>query len=85
MDITKQLFQCYCSVVYNSTGGLVQLNLILAKINSKMTYITNWEEFAKAAERLYVADPSKVRTLMFKMSATNVLTIFKLTNFPIFP
>ncbi|XP_072031778.1 signal recognition particle 9 kDa protein-like [Amphiura filiformis] len=28
-----------------------------------MTYITNWEEFAKAAERLYVADPSKTRVV----------------------
>ena len=25
-----------------------------------MTYITSWEEFAKAAERLYLQDPSKV-------------------------
>lgn len=26
-----------------------------------MTYITIWEEFAKAAERLYLADPMKVK------------------------
>lgn len=26
-----------------------------------MTYITNWEDFARAGERLYVADPSKAR------------------------
>ncbi|XP_071499353.1 signal recognition particle 9 kDa protein-like [Diadema setosum] len=26
-----------------------------------MTYITSWEEFSKAAERLYLSDPSKVR------------------------
>ncbi|KAG1685710.1 Poly(U)-specific endoribonuclease-B [Nymphon striatum] len=29
-----------------------------------MTYITSWEEFAKAAERLYIADPMKVRFTM---------------------
>ncbi|CAK8680245.1 signal recognition particle 9 kDa protein-like [Clavelina lepadiformis] len=26
-----------------------------------MTYIESWEEFCKAAERLYQSDPSKVR------------------------
>lgn len=26
-----------------------------------MTYLTSWEEFAKAAEKLYIADPLKVR------------------------
>lgn len=26
-----------------------------------MTYLTNWEEFAKSAEKLYLADPMKVR------------------------
>lgn len=25
-----------------------------------MTYLTSWEEFAKAAERLYLNDPQKV-------------------------
>lgn len=25
-----------------------------------MTYIPNWEEFAKAAERMYLTDPMKV-------------------------
>ncbi|KAK8779118.1 hypothetical protein V5799_019543 [Amblyomma americanum] len=29
-----------------------------------MTYITSWDEFAKAAERLYLADPMKVRFLL---------------------
>uniref|UniRef100_T1JGR1 Galectin n=1 Tax=Strigamia maritima TaxID=126957 RepID=T1JGR1_STRMM len=29
-----------------------------------MTYITSWEEFAKAAERLYISDPLKVRFVM---------------------
>ena len=34
-----------------------------------MTYITSWEEFAKAAERLYLQDPSKVslKALKFKL------------------
>lgn len=27
----------------------------------KMTYLTSWEEFAKAAERLYLNDPQKCR------------------------
>ncbi|KAK3792267.1 hypothetical protein RRG08_007346 [Elysia crispata] len=26
-----------------------------------MTYLTSWEEFAKAAERLYLSDPIKCR------------------------
>ncbi|XP_078001040.1 signal recognition particle 9 kDa protein-like [Glandiceps talaboti] len=26
-----------------------------------MTYITSWEEFAKASERLYISNPEKVR------------------------
>lgn len=26
-----------------------------------MTYLTSWEEFAKAAEKLYIADPMRVR------------------------
>ena len=26
-----------------------------------MTYINNWDEFCKAAERLYLQDPSKCR------------------------
>lgn len=25
-----------------------------------MTYISNWDEFAKAVERIYLADPMKV-------------------------
>ena len=29
-------------------------------ISGNMTFITTWEEFAKAAERLYLTDPSKV-------------------------
>lgn len=29
-----------------------------------MTYLTSWEDFAKAAERLYLADPMKVRFIM---------------------
>ncbi|KAH7972745.1 hypothetical protein HPB52_016620 [Rhipicephalus sanguineus] len=32
-----------------------------------MTFITSWEEFSKAAERLYLADPMKVRfTLKYR-------------------
>ncbi|KAI8485401.1 Signal recognition particle protein [Branchiostoma belcheri] len=30
-------------------------------ISPRMTFITSWEEFAKAAERLYQADPVKCR------------------------
>ncbi|KAK2184311.1 hypothetical protein NP493_270g00040 [Ridgeia piscesae] len=29
-----------------------------------MTYINSWEEFAKAAEKLYLADPAKCRFVM---------------------
>lgn len=29
-----------------------------------MTFITSWEEFSKAAERLYLADPMKVRFIV---------------------
>ncbi|XP_033640828.1 signal recognition particle 9 kDa protein-like [Asterias rubens] len=29
-----------------------------------MTYINSWEEFAKAAEKLYLTDPSKARIVM---------------------
>jgi hypothetical protein len=30
-----------------------------------MTYIENWEEFSKAAERLYVQNPWKVTALVY--------------------
>lgn len=29
-----------------------------------MTYLTSWDEFAKAVERLYLSDPMKVRYSM---------------------
>ena len=31
-----------------------------------MTFITSWEEFSKAAERLYLNDPMKVRNTVDK-------------------
>jgi len=33
-----------------------------------MTFLTSWEEFAKAAERLYVNDPMKVSFLMKRLN-----------------
>jgi len=30
-----------------------------------MTYIESWDEFSKAAERLYQSDPSKVKYVYF--------------------
>ena len=29
-----------------------------------MTYIDNWDDFAKAAEQLYLTNPNKVRTAL---------------------
>ena len=39
-----------------------------------MTYLTSWEEFSKATEQLYVADPAKVSTLG-KMTENIVLSL----------
>lgn len=36
-----------------------------------MTFLTSWEEFSKAAERLYVNDPSKVG--FFSMIGIDIL------------
>ncbi|XP_074654096.1 signal recognition particle 9 kDa protein-like [Tubulanus polymorphus] len=44
-----------------------------------MTYITSWEEFAKAAERLYLADPTKARFSMKYRHCDGKLTV-KLTD-----
>jgi hypothetical protein len=36
-----------------------------------MTYFTTWEEFAKAAERLYMTDPIRVRLVLTNLSSVN--------------
>ncbi|XP_076314288.1 signal recognition particle 9 kDa protein-like [Tachypleus tridentatus] len=44
-----------------------------------MTYITSWEEFSKAAERLYLADPMKVR-LVIKYRHCDGKLVIKVTD-----
>lgn len=44
-----------------------------------MTLLKSWEEFEKAAERLYLQDPSKVRYTMKYVHSKNHL-ILKMTN-----
>ena len=39
-------------------------NLCFISSISAMPYLDTWEEFEKAAERLYLQDPMKVRTLL---------------------
>lgn len=44
-----------------------------------MTYLKSWEEFEKAAEKLYLQAPSKVRYSMKYVHSKNVL-ILKMTD-----
>lgn len=44
-----------------------------------MTLLKSWEEFEKAAERLYLQDPSKVRYTMKYVHSKNHLVV-KMTN-----
>ncbi|XP_022910838.1 signal recognition particle 9 kDa protein [Onthophagus taurus] len=44
-----------------------------------MTFLKSWEEFEKAAERLYLQDPSKVRYTMKYVHSKNHL-LLKMTN-----
>ena len=44
-----------------------------------MTYITSWEEFSKAAERLYLNDPMKV-SFIYKTGSLKTLKTFLFTN-----
>lgn len=36
-------------------------------VRLKMTYFNTWEEFAKATERLYINDPSRVRYYLWEL------------------
>jgi len=44
-----------------------------------MTYLKSWEEFEKAAEKLYLQDPSKVRYTMKYQHSKNQL-LLKMTD-----
>ncbi|XP_066147718.1 signal recognition particle 9 kDa protein [Euwallacea fornicatus] len=44
-----------------------------------MTFLKSWEEFEKAAEKLYLQDPYKVRYTMKYMHSKNQL-ILKMTD-----
>lgn len=44
-----------------------------------MTYLKSWEEFEKAAEKLYLQDPSKIRYSMKYVHSKNVI-ILKVTD-----
>lgn len=44
-----------------------------------MTYLKSWEEFEKAAEKLYLQDPSKIRYSMKYVHSKNVV-ILKVTD-----
>lgn len=44
-----------------------------------MTFLKSWEEFEKAAEKLYLQDPSKVRYTMKYVHSKNHL-ILKMTD-----
>jgi len=43
-----------------------------------MTYFTTWEEFTKAAERLYTADPMKVAAQFVLYAASILLRVMHL-------
>lgn len=44
-----------------------------------MTYLKSWDEFEKAAEKLYLQDPSKVRYTMKYQHSKNQL-LLKMTD-----
>lgn len=44
-----------------------------------MTYVNTWEEFEKAAEHLYLQEPSKVRYVMKYIHSKNQL-VLKMTD-----
>lgn len=44
-----------------------------------MTYLNTWEEFEKAAERLYLQEPGKVRYVMKYIHSKNQL-VLKMTD-----
>lgn len=46
-----------------------------------MTYIPNWEEFAKAAERMYLTDPMKVSIYFVASSFPSDRFISEVTTF----
>lgn len=59
--------------------SLVAVRLGLAPEARKMTFIKSWEEFEKAAERLYLQEPSKVRYAM-KYTHSNGQLVLKMTD-----
>ena len=48
-------------VVVEVCYSLTKIYIFVIFRRSEMTYISNWDEFCKAAERLYMQDPMKVR------------------------
>ena len=40
------------------------IEVIILTLQIRMTFLESWEEFEKAAERLYLQDPMKVRLFM---------------------
>lgn len=44
-----------------------------------MTFLSTWEEFAKAAERLYLANPTKCRYVMKYRHCDGLVTV-KMTD-----
>ena len=50
----------YPFILTSAFFSLVHVYLQTAVKKEKMPYITSWDEFSKAAERLYLNDPSKV-------------------------
>ena len=51
------LCRVVCVTVVGLIWFIIDVRTFLCKI---MTYFTTWEDFAKAAEMLYVNDPMKV-------------------------
>uniref|UniRef100_A0AAV2KCJ9 Signal recognition particle 9 kDa protein n=2 Tax=Gobiidae TaxID=8220 RepID=A0AAV2KCJ9_KNICA len=55
---------CVQSSVWGSEGAEAQMKRAIPKGCSKMPYFQTWEEFARAAEKLYLTDPMKVRVVL---------------------
>ena len=49
--------------------------LITTSLQNRMTFLESWEEFEKAAERLYLQDPMKVRLFMTSHTRVSSNTI----------
>ena len=49
-------------------------------VEFKMTFLTNWEDFEKAAERLYLQDPMKVSDVQIIYHASTPVFFYEIID-----